>query len=309
MRKLFVSLAVAASLVCWLPARNAQAWNGPGHMTVARIAYSNLNDNTRTRVDRLLRSHPDFTRIRQRTGLQQGHPDFGLAVFMRAATWPDDIRSDPRFHADGRPPTPLLAGFPSMERHTGWHFIDTPFSPDGTQTAPAPEPNAITELPRLISEIGNPAFPRNIQAYDLSWLLHLAGDIHQPLHSMARFTAQHGPPEGDRGGNLLTLSGTNLHSFWDSLLGTNTARSAVKRQGTTIMNQFPQQGQAETSPQAWAEESFGLRDQVYIVDPDGDGSPTPRITTTYRNASRRKARERAALAGYRIAAILNERLP
>jgi S1/P1 Nuclease len=312
MRKLLASLAAAASLICWLPPQRAQAWNAAGHMIVARIAYTNLTDNTRARVDRLLIQHPDFTRLRQRTGLSQNHPDFGLAVFMQAAVWPDDIRNDSRFHEDGRPPTPARPGFPSMERHRGWHFIDTPFSTDGTQTAPAPEPNAITELPRLVSEIGNPAFSRNRQAYDLSWLLHLAGDVHQPLHATARFTTQHGPPEGDRGGNLFTIRSnntrTNLHSFWDGLLGASTNRSSVKGQGTSIMNQFPPQGQAETSPQAWADESFDLRARVYRIGPD-DGSPPPRVTQGYRNESRRIARERAALAGYRIAAVLNSRLP
>ncbi|HLL77450.1 MAG TPA: S1/P1 nuclease [Pyrinomonadaceae bacterium] len=313
MRKLFVSLAVAASLLC-LPVRPARAWNGAGHMIVARIAYANLSDSTRARVDQLLRSHPDFTSIRQRTGLQQSHPDFGLAVFMRAATWPDDIKGDPRFHEDGEPPTPPRPGFPSMERHRGWHFIDTPFSTDGAQTAPAPEPNAITELPRLVSEIGNPAFPRNRQAYDLAWLLHLAGDVHQPLHSTARFTTRHGPPEGDRGGNLFIIrlsqnSTTNLHSFWDGLLGTSTTISSVKGQGTSITNAFPPQGQPGTSPKAWADESFGLRERVYSIGSDSKGAPTPRVTQSYRNDSRLIARERAALAGYRIAAILNERLP
>lgn len=51
------------------------------------------------------------------------------------------------------------------------------------------------------------------------YLIHLVGDIHQPLHSVALFN--HTYPKGDAGGNLLkikTLNGTlqNFHSFWDS---------------------------------------------------------------------------------------------
>lgn len=312
MRKLFTAFALAAALLC--APQTAQAWNGPGHMTVARIAYASLNDNTRTRVDGLLRSHADFAHLRSLAGVPQSHPDFGLRVFMQAATWPDLIRGDPRFNKDGDPPAPLLPGYPDMGKHTNWHFIDHPFSPDGTATAPPPTPNAITELPRLIGEIGNPAVPRSFQAYDLVWLLHLAADIHQPLHATARFTAQTGPPEGDRGGNLLRIkvSGSppsNLHTFWDALLGTNTSASVVKTQGTQIMNAFPAESPFNTNPESWAEESFAVRETVYSLDPDATRPQPIRITQAYRNEARRLARERAALGGRRIAAILNERLP
>jgi len=313
MRKFFTAFSLTAALLCVPPA--ARAWNAPGHMTVARIAYASLDEDTRTRVDALLRNHPDFARLRTLAGVSMTHPEFGLRVFMQAATWPDIIRSDNRFNKDGAPATPLLAGYPDMGKHTNWHFIDHPFSTDGTPTAPAPTPNAITELPRLISEIGNPAVPRNFQAYDLVWLLHLGGDVHQPLHSATRFTSQNGPPEGDRGGNLFAItvpgsSTNNSHSLWDALLGTNPNPSVVKTQGTQIMNTFPAESPFNTDPQAWADESFQTaKDVAYSLGPGGTGDPRPRVTPAYTRAARRAARERAALGGRRIAAILNERLP
>lgn len=50
------------------------------------------------------------------------------------------------------------------------------------------------------------------------YLIHLVGDIHQPLHSVAMFSNEF--PEGDQGGNKITVkapNGTsyNFHSFWD----------------------------------------------------------------------------------------------
>ena len=47
----------------------------------------------------------------------------------------------------------------------------------------------------------------------------MVGDIHQPLHSVALYNKTY--PEGDRGGNSLTVyyqnsTKTNLHSFWDA---------------------------------------------------------------------------------------------
>lgn len=313
MRKLTTALVLTATLLFVPPP--ARAWNGPGHMTVARIAYASLADNTRARVDRLLRQHPDFARLRTMAGVPASHPDFGLRVFIQAATWPDIIRSDTRFNRDGDPPAPLLPGYPDMGKHTNWHFIDHPLSTDGTPTAPAPTPNALTELPRLISEIGNASVPRSFQAYDLVWVLHLTGDVHQPLHAATRFTTKNGPPEGDRGGNLFAItvpgsSTNNLHSFWDGLLGTNNNASVVKTQGTQIMNQFPAESPANTNPQEWADQSFqAARETAYSLGPNGAGDPTPRVRQSYTRAARLVARERAALAGRRLAAILNERLP
>jgi hypothetical protein len=312
MRKLFVTFLLAASLL--IP-QVALAWNGAGHMTVARIAYANLTDSARTRVDTLLRQHPDFTRLS--AGLSPRNPDFNLIIFMRAATWPDAIKSDPRFFEDGGTPTMLKAGFPSMERHREWHFIDTPFSTDGTPTAPPPTPNAITELPRLISEIGSdPAtFSPNLQAYDLAWLIHLTGDVHQPLHATSRFTSKHGAPEGDRGGNLfkITVPGSsinNLHSFWDDLLGTDISVPSVKSRAASIMRLFPPENPADMNPQDWVDQSLdAAKITVYSIGRDGVGDPRPRVTTAYRNKSRPLANKRAALAGYRLAAVINSRLP
>ena len=59
------------------------------------------------------------------------------------------------------------------------------------------------------------------QAYDLSWLEHLVGDIHQPLHAVSRYSVLH--PGGDHGGNEFHLDDPadpklSLHWFWDSAL-------------------------------------------------------------------------------------------
>ena len=57
---------------------------------------------------------------------------------------------------------------------------------------------------------------------DLGWLLHLVGDLHQPMHAVNGISAT--LPEGDRGGNLVEIKGatdgaSELHAFWDEVLG------------------------------------------------------------------------------------------
>src|SRR5262249_20568397 len=67
------------------------------------------------------------------------------------------------------------------------------------------------------------------KAVYLTWLFHLVGDIHQPLHCTAVFGERF--PDGDRGGNLARIRVTsgpiNLHSFWDGLLGRDTGAGAI----------------------------------------------------------------------------------
>jgi hypothetical protein len=68
-----------------------------------------------------------------------------------------------------------------------------------------------------------------LKSYDLTWLLHLVGDVHQPLHASTRVSST--DPNGDSGGNLVKLSCTSceLHAFWDDLLGTNNNLKTVAK--------------------------------------------------------------------------------
>jgi S1/P1 nuclease len=196
-----------------------------GHMTVAAIAYQ-LSEPVRSKVDTLLQQHPDFELLSE--GIPSDDPNFGLRVFMRAATWPNLIGSDMRFVEGDEPQPgdpPPLPGFPHMLRGRNC-FINVPFSTDGTALQPPRPINALAKIVEFRTALRDPSVAANIQAYDLGWLLHLVGDIHQPLHAVARFTTQH--PAGDRGGNDFKIQGTpdNLHSL-DDLLGSGESTQSV----------------------------------------------------------------------------------
>ena len=319
MRKTYFALLLTAALL--LP-QTVLASNGKGHRTVAFVAYKNLTHNpngpnARAKVDQLLRHHPDFQLLS--AGLSSHDPNFGLKVFIKAATWPDLIRDDPRFFDDTKPnatPKPLLPGFPDMKVHRPFHFIDEPLTQDGSQTEPPSSPNALEVIQRMRNEIGNSAVPLNIQAYDLAWLLHLVGDVHQPLHCTSRFTQKHGVPGGDHGGNLFIIKPfmppeainpiKNLHSYWDDLLGTNETQQAVSALAMGLMNTVPPENPIDLTEQDWINESFDLaKTFVYTIGADEPGDPSPQITTAYNTKAMKFARQRMALAGFRLAAILN----
>ena len=64
-----------------------------------------------------------------------------------------------------------------------------------------PYPNVETETAVFRQTLSSNATSK-LKSYDLVWLLHLVGDIHQPLHCTSRFTSTQ--PQGDSGGNDVT---------------------------------------------------------------------------------------------------------
>jgi hypothetical protein len=274
-----------------------EAWNATGHRIVAAIAYDRLNPRAKARVDELLKRHPDLANLPSRD------------AFLTAAVWPDAIKGDPRFYDDTQPipkVTPRLPGFPSMARHTNWHYVDLPFSPDGTPLEPPKTPNALTELRRILKQ-------RNLTVYDLPWLIHLTGDVHQPLHCTSRFTQSE--PHGDQGGNLVFVTpGRNLHALWDDLAGSDTGNAHVDRFAAEAAAEFaPANGVGSplsTDPKRWVDEGFSLaKSEVYTFG-TATGSrekPIP-LPEGYEAHARQIARVQLAKAGFRLAAVLNVKL-
>jgi hypothetical protein len=307
----------AVALILILLAMPAQAWNNKGHQTVAYIAYMNLNPAVRTKIDQLLESHPDFQQLTKFAG-NPTDPNYRVVIFMNAATWPDFIRNDPRFYDETDPNssvTPMLPGFPSMKRFTRWHYIDFPFTPDNSPvTEPAPV-NALKLLVAARGAINNPNVAVNTRAYLLSWLLHVTGDVHQPLHSTSRFTHDLSPPlnpDGDRGGNGFKItpfpvfegdfSVDNLHSFWDNVLGVKRDVPSIKALATQIAMEYPKPSVISTNERIWIDESFKFaRTRVYTIQPNTV------VSTTYVSGAQKLARARVAIAGYRLAKVLNQR--
>jgi hypothetical protein len=316
MRKLTLVLLVLAVLT----PRSAAAWNDAGHMAIAAVAYQHLTPEVRTRVDALLRQHPDFAKLSE--GLEPNDPDFGIKVFMKAATWPDVIRGDARFFDDLKPgviSTPLLPGFPDMKVHKNWHYRDEGISFDGTPTHPPDAVNALTQIVAARGALGDPWVQASFQAYALSWLEHLVGDIHQPLHAVSRFSALH--PGGDHGGNEFHLDDPtdprlSLHWFWDTALTADPdpqkaialARS-VAADCALDDRDLAARIDAQRMILEWLRESADLaRYVVYTVGEERTQPPFVKVSDAYRTLANQIARHRAAIAGYRLAALINQRL-
>lgn len=202
MRTLLSSLAVAAALLGTPMA--GKAWGTNGHAMVADLAMSILSD-------------PKTGSPATIAALQKLLP---FAHAVDSGTLPvntiADIASAPdSYRAGGHPET------------TQWHFVDIPlqapgydaardchFSDDGTATVEA-QTCIVAKLPEMIATLADKSKSDQERGFALAFVVHLVGDIHQPLHA---------ENDNDKGGNDRKFTWrngtnpTNLHTVWDSTL-------------------------------------------------------------------------------------------
>jgi hypothetical protein len=311
-----LGLLAASFSVFFSLAPPAEAWNSTGHRLIATIAYDRLTPKARARVDALIRQHPDYEKL----FLKDAPSDpiaRARAAFIAASVWPDQIKGDPRFYDETRSnasPTQLLPGFPDMARHTIWHYYDTPYTPDGAEPEQQKPPHALSELTRIIPLIGVkadvPPTSASNPVYLLPWLEHIEGDVHQPLHCVSRILKS--MPKGDAGGNNVYLAGPsrNLHSLWDGAAGRDDTEAYAAKYIAEATAANPPTRHQEKKPEKWIHEGFELAvSDVYTFGLETGTRDHPiTLPAGYEAHAAKVAQQRIAIAGYRLAAVLNEKL-
>jgi len=307
--KTLVAAILAAVL---LSTSSVWAWDGDGHMQVAEIAWKHLTAKSRTRVSKLLMLNPNYSLWIANVSAAKRKQ----TAFVMAATWPDFIKSAAGYSNDGdvAPLVPASAqniGYSDHLMHRYWHFIDTPFSTDGTALVQPVAPNAQSQIELFTAAIASADTSDDIKSYDLVWLEHLVGDVHQPLHATSRFSAD--LPKGDRGGNSVVLcanpckSKSELHAYWDDLLGTTklptTAITAADK-----LPAAPAAAAAVADDQVWITESFKAAMKFVYVPPVGPGAGPYTLDAAYKSQAKTEAKARIELAGVRLANLINANL-
>jgi hypothetical protein len=294
-------------------------------MTVAYVAYQKLAPAAKARVRELLKLNPDYANWEKQIPAGTSAEDHDRMIFMMASVWPDDIKGESQYSDDGKDggntpdgdPSSQNVGYSDLLRHKYWHFVDTPFSPDQTPLPAVPRPNAQTQIVAFRAVLAS-AQPDALKSYDLVWLLHLVGDIHQPLHAVNRITKAE--PKGDAGGNFVKLFGdaaSNLHSYWDDLPGSECKFCSDKVPcvnraivlGKTLEVVSSKEAR-DTDTAAWIHESFELAREKVYRDPIGieDQLYTIVPRSTYETEAYKLALTQVALAGARLAQVLNDEL-
>jgi S1/P1 Nuclease len=301
--------SIALCSVFLILSHTAAAWNSAGHMMIAAVAYEKLTPAAHARVASLLQLNPDYPKWVSRASREERDE----VAFVMAATWPDEIKSEREYVNDGDrpfgPDTARNIGYADHLQHRYWHFIDLPFSTDHTPLLQPAVPNAQTQIALFRKTLASPGASDALKSYDLVWLLHLVGDVHQPLHTTSRFT--HSQPEGDAGGNRVALCQrpcrNELHAFWDDIPGTEKNPMVAIRRAARLPSVDARVGAIDDERQ-WIRESFLIAQNSVYIRPIGDGPGPFFIDGPYRNISHRVAGDRLALAGARLAHVLNETL-
>lgn len=270
----------------------ALAWAETGHMVVAQIALESLAGTPaqkKARADRL----NALARMIEVGGEKKYD-------FVTSAVWMDDLRDDK-----------------SHELLRDWHFITLRFF-DGVpaKNLPTPPVNAVSSINEMRDMFFDTDFePDPRPAYYIAVITHLVGDIHQPLHCTTRYSPSH--RNGDAGGNLFKLSGRpdNLHSYWDAAGGNfetelrpplnANERQLLAKYAADIMQEFPRANFTQElklrDPMLWAADSHSLGRTVAHKGITENTTPN----AAYETKTRTLCRKRMALAGYRLAQILD----
>lgn len=234
----------------------AFAWGPTGHRATGHIAAKHLNKKAKAALQRILNGQ-------------------SLAI---ASTWMDEIRSDSTYNYT-----------------SDWHWVTIPEGQTYEQSEKNKNGDIIQTIERLISELKAGKLSGRQEAEAVKMLIHLIGDIHQPLHVGTG---------NDRGGNDVKVMwfrvDSNLHRVWDSEMIDET-RLSYTELAESLDN--PTQDQLSKWQKAtvreWAKESVEYRKKAYQYD-------RTRLGYEYSYKHFHEVRERLLHAGVRIAAVFNE---
>ena len=299
----------------------AIAWNSIGHMTVAYVAYRKLTPAEKARVAVLLKLNPYYDEWLRSIPAGITEADRDMYVFMVAATWPDQIkaRTSGYMGTDTPPrdePAALNDGYEAKKAHKYWHYVDRPLGSGTRVASPLQEPDIVEKIGVLKAALATGEADA-LKSYDLVWLMHMVGDIHQPLHCVTRVSATH--PDGDRGGNLVLLNGLekNLHFFWDDIVGEGNSKDfsravpedfAKAVQVSATLPKPNRKSAVDDSESDWARESFALARKNVYTKPVGNADGPYTLTAGYTKQAMKIADQRIALAGTRLANLLKSAL-
>lgn len=232
----------------------AFAWGNQGHQVIALLAEAQLSPVARKEVNRLL-------------ALETG------ATLASVSTWADEHRS------------PATAT---------WHYVNFPReSCDYEPKRHCPDGKCVVAAIEKQLEILSTETSDDRKLVALKYMVHLIGDIHQPLH------AGYGD---DRGGNTYQLQafmrGSNLHALWDTgmLKALNQDNESIVR--GLLIHPLPPSAWKPFNPATTAEESCKIVEK-------SDFYPDRTVTPAYFESYTPVMLYQLALAGARLAQALN----
>lgn len=285
-------------------ATSAQAWTRPGHMVTAAVAFDILaaRDPAILRdILSLLEAHPDKGPFEVAAGRATGEAR-DRRLFLEMARWPDDVRG-------------------GAFDHPTWHYAQSPLA-DPADPPPGALPagldgDALEAFALNARVAANPRASPPERAVALCWVIHLVGDIHQPLHAARELSAR--LPDGDRGGGLQYVldpdTGTpiSLHWLWDDSVNRQGDPEAASARARVLEAQIPRASLFELAAAArpedfpiWRAQAAALAAPLVYAKANTalTAAAPPAQAAAYLAAMRGSAERQAMLASYRLSDVL-----
>jgi nuclease S1 len=235
----------------------ASSWGLTGHRVVGQVAENYLSKKAGKEVKKIL----------------------GTESLADVANWMDFIKSEP-----------------SYDYMKPWHYVTIPEGKTYETSAKEPKGDVIWAINKFVGELKSDTLTLQEQQFALKFLVHLIGDIHQPLH------VGNGH---DKGGNDVKIKyfwqNSNLHRIWDSGMidGQNLSYTEwVSRLDHTTKDQVAAWQSATVND--WAMESMAMRSSVYAV------GEKKNLTYRYNYDHIAEVDRRLLQAGVRLAGVLND---
>jgi hypothetical protein len=264
------------------------AWGPQGHRTVAALADQLLTPQAHAIVTQLLAADLD----------KFGNPS-GRTTLEEVSQWADEVRGT----AADRPP---------------WHYDDRPVCGEVSKDSYCANGQCNSEqLKRLVGVLRDPRASVRERNEALKWVVHLVGDLHQPLHASNN---------ADRGGNevqvalegVRTRGRISLHKAWDTELVQLAFNTRNRQQPPPDLAALATEAQrlvqdaGQGALDSWAVESNNLARNIayhyagFACNSRPDGIIV--LDRTYVDQAQALVRERVLLAGGRLANLLNQAL-
>jgi hypothetical protein len=203
-------------------------WGKTGHRIIGEIAERQLSDDVKDIVYDILDGE-------------------SLAV---VSTWADEMRSNPSF-----------------DKFSHWHYVNLPLDKEYPEVKHT-KANVVTIIERCVAILKSPSSDKEMKKFYLKYLVHLVGDLHQPMHT-GRYE--------DYGGSkiYLTFKGrkgsdnkTNLHVLWDTNL-IDDFKMSYTEWSNHLQNKYRKEVVKQSNTLEWTFESHWWARDIYKNTPEG----------------------------------------
>ncbi|NJB70629.1 hypothetical protein GGR42_001091 [Saonia flava] len=237
---------------------NDMVWSKTGHRVIGEVAQEYINGKTKRELKKLL----------------------GTESLASVANFADEIKADRSF-----------------SKFSAWHYVNFPADKKYTDVEPSEYGDIVIGIQKCIEIVKDESSTKADKIFYLKMLIHLVGDLHQPMH-VGRLE--------DKGGNDLQLEwfgrGSNLHRLWDSNMIDDYGLSY-----TELANKLPKLSKPEQKALQqgdifdWVEESQELANEVYDSVEVGE-----KVGYRYSYKYWGTVERQLQIGGVRLAKVLND---